>query len=101
METPKLKAFLPVFYLVWSDDLLTQKELGTLSEFINAQDWLNNDERSVLLSNVDRQSPPSREQLAKWKLEIEKSMRANPEAQGIFDLSVWLSGNDQSVAVMR
>lgn len=101
METPKLKAFLPVFYLVWSDDLLTQKELLTLGEFINSQEWLNNHERSILLSNVDIHTPPSRQELAKWKLEIEKSMHANPEAQGIFDLSVWLSGNDESVAVLR
>src|SRR5687767_13177266 len=101
MESPKLKAFLPVFYLVWSDDLLTQKELGTLSEFINAQDWLSNHEQEILLANVDISAPPSRQQLAKWKHEIQKSLQANPEATGIFDLSVWLSNNDESIIQLK
>jgi acyl-CoA oxidase len=101
MESPKLKAFLPVFYLVWSDDLLTKKELGTLSEFIRSQDWLSNHEQEILLSNVDMSSPPSRQQLAKWKQEIQKSLQANPEATGIFELSVWLSNNDESIIQLK
>ncbi|HTE23180.1 acyl-CoA dehydrogenase family protein [Flavitalea sp.] len=101
MESPKLKAFLPVFYLVWSDDLLTQKELGTLSEFIRSQDWLSDHEQEILLSNVDISSPPSRQQLAKWKQEIQKSLQANPEATGIFDLSVWLSNDDESIIRLK
>jgi acyl-CoA oxidase len=101
MENPKLKAFLPVLYLVWSDDLLTQKELGTLSDFISTQDWLNRHEQELLLANVNISAPPSREQLSKWKEEVEESMQANPEATGIFDLSVWLSGSDITIAGLQ
>jgi len=101
MDNPKLRAFLPVFYLVWSDDLLTQKELGTLSDFISSQKWLTGDEQETLLSNVDISAPPSRQQLAKWKQEIQKSMQANPEATGIFDLSVWLANNDEAITGLK
>ncbi|RYZ49979.1 MAG: acyl-CoA oxidase, partial [Sphingobacteriales bacterium] len=101
MENPKLKAFLPVLYLVWSDDLLTQNELGTLNDFIRSQDWLNSREQETLLANVNLSTPPSRQQLSKWKSEIQKSMTANPEATGIFELSVWLANNDASITELK
>jgi len=101
MESPKLKALLPVLYLVWSDDLLTQNELGTLRDFIHAQQWLTVAEQQQLLANVDIAAPPSRQQLARWKKEIQKSMVANPEATGIFDLSLWLSDGDEGISALR
>jgi acyl-CoA oxidase len=47
MENSKLKAFIP-FYLVWSDDLLSQKEFLTLQKFIVSQNWLSKEEREFL-----------------------------------------------------
>lgn len=97
MENLKLKAFLPLFYIVWSDDLLTQKELSTLKEFIEAQSWLSQKEQEQLMTSVDIAVPPSRKQLAQWKAEIEEGLKALPEARDIFDLSVWLSRNDKAI----
>ena len=39
MGNSKLKIFIPHFYLVWSDDLLTQKEFLTLQKFILSHAW--------------------------------------------------------------
>ncbi|MFV8344621.1 hypothetical protein [Flavobacterium sp. ZB4P13] len=61
MENSKLKAFIPLFYLVWSDDLLTQKEFITLQDFIRSQSWISEKEQEFLLSKVAVSSPPSRE----------------------------------------
>lgn len=97
MENKKLKAFLPLFYLVWSDDLLTHKELQTLKEFIDSQPWLTEQEQEALMSQIDIASPPGRQQLGAWKAEIENALKALPEAEDIFDISVWLSGNDPAV----
>ncbi len=101
MENPKLKAFLPVIYLVWSDDQLSKHEISTLSDFIRSRNWLNEQEQETLLTNVDMSAPPSRAQLSAWKNEIQESMRANPEAAGIFDLSLWLSDNHPDIVSLK
>ncbi|GAB3503377.1 acyl-CoA dehydrogenase family protein [Emticicia fontis] len=97
MENTKLKAFLPLFYIVWSDDLLTQKELSTLKQFIDDQTWLSQQEQKQLMEEVDIAAPPSRQQLAEWRAEIEEGLKALPDAKDIFDISVWLAKNDPTI----
>ncbi|MET3114144.1 acyl-CoA oxidase [Pedobacter sp. CG_S7] len=97
MESTKLKAFIPFFYLVWSDDLLTQKEFFTLQEFIGSQNWLSKQEQEILLSEIDILAPPSREQLTEWKSEIEKVIQTKPSVKTVFDISILLSKNDKTI----
>ena len=94
MENSKLKAFIPLFYLVWSDDLLTQKEFITLQDFIRSQSWISEKEQEFLLSKIATSSPPSRELLADWKAEIEKTIQGKPSIKSIFDISIVLSENN-------
>ncbi|OUL62011.1 acyl-CoA dehydrogenase [Flavobacterium sp. AJR] len=97
MENSRLKSFIPLFHLVWSDDLLTQKEFVTLQEFIRSQNWLTKEEREELLSKIDISVPPSREQLTSWKLEIEKSIQDKQSVKSIYDIVVALSGDDKNL----
>ncbi|SHN06468.1 acyl-CoA dehydrogenase family protein [Flavobacterium xinjiangense] len=97
MTNLKLRAFIPLFYLVWSDDLLTQKEFLTLQEFIGSQNWLSEKEKELLFSKVNVLNPPSREQLIDWKSEVEKIIQDKPSVRCIFDISVMLSGNDKTI----
>jgi acyl-CoA oxidase len=101
MGNSKLKAFTPLFYLVWSDDLLSQKEFLTLQKFIVSQSWLSKEEQESLLSNIAIASPPSREVVANWKSEIEIILQKNPLIKSIFDISVLLSENDKIIAALR
>ena len=101
MKNPKLKAFIPLFYLVWSDDLLTQKEFLTLQQFISSRQWLSTAEQELLLSNVAVLDPPSRKQLADWKTEIEKAIQAETSIKSLFDLAVVLSENDKIIKKER
>ena len=94
MKNLKTNAFLPLFYLVWSDDLLTQKELLTLQEFIRSQVWLSEEEKQSLVSGIEIATPPSRKQIADWKKEIEEVVS---EADSLFDISLALSKNDETV----
>ncbi|WP_264551200.1 acyl-CoA dehydrogenase [Flavobacterium sp. N2038] len=94
MKISKLQAFTPLFYLVWSDDLLTQKEFSTLKEFINSLNVLSEEEKDYLLSKVDISNPPSRNELTQWKLDIEKSIQDKSSIKSIFDIAKALSGND-------
>ena len=94
MKNTKLQAFTPLFYLVWSDDLLTQKEFTTIQEFINNLIWLSPEEKQQLLSKVDISNPPSRNELTQWKSDIEKSIQDTSSIKSIFDIAKALSANE-------
>ncbi|KAF2335234.1 acyl-CoA dehydrogenase [Flavobacterium nitrogenifigens] len=101
MQNTKLQAFTPLFYLVWSDDLLTQKEFTTLKEFINSLTVLSQEEKEYLLSKVDISNPPSRNELTQWKLDIEKSIQDKSSIKSIFDIAKALSGSDLDLTLIE
>ncbi|MCO6164095.1 acyl-CoA dehydrogenase [Flavobacterium sp. NRK F7] len=101
MVSPKLQAFIPLFYLVWSDDLLTIKEFQTLASFIKNQDWLNQEEKEYLLSNIDRSNPPSRETISNWNEKIRKSILKNPSIASSFDVAKMLSNNEAQIVSLK
>ena len=101
MGNSKLKIFIPHFYLVWSDDLLTQKEFLTLQKFILSQAWLSVEEQKDLISKLDTKSPPSRAQLNDWKSQIETVLKENNSIKSIFEMSLVLSGSDSLMKDLR
>ncbi|MCG9793004.1 acyl-CoA dehydrogenase family protein [Flavobacterium algicola] len=94
MGNIKIQAFIPLFYLVWSDDLLSKKELATLQDFINAHDWLSSEEKQWLLSKTAISNPPARHEITDWKNKIEATIQENTAIKSIFEISLALSGND-------
>lgn len=98
MENSKIKAFIPLLYLVWSDDLLTQKEFSTLQEFITSLTILSPEEQQFLLSKVDISNPPSRNELKQWKSDIEKSIKDKSSIKSIFDIAAALSEKDLDIS---
>ena len=94
MKNAKLQAFIPLFYIVWSDDLLTKKEFATLQSFIDSQDWLSAEEKEFLFSEITITSPPSRQDITNWKNKIEQSIQEKPAVKSIFEIAVALSEND-------
>jgi acyl-CoA oxidase len=101
MKNTKLQAFIPLFYLVWSDDLLTQKEFSTIQKFINDLTWLSPEEKQQLLSRVDISSPPSRNELTQWKSEIENSIQNKADIKSIFDIAEALSEKDVDISTLK
>jgi acyl-CoA oxidase len=101
MENTKLHAFIPLFYLVWSDDLLTEKEFVTLREFIDSQDWLSPEEKQTLLSAISLSNPPSRQDITDWENKIKQIIQDNPAVKSIFEIAATLSGNDVIVLKME
>ncbi len=101
MKISKLQAFTPLFYLVWSDDLLTQKEFATLKDFINSLNFLSEEEKEYLLSKVDISNPPSRNELTQWKLDIEKSIQDKSSIKSIFDIAKALSDSDLDLTLIE
>ncbi|QOG01428.1 acyl-CoA dehydrogenase [Flavobacterium sp. MDT1-60] len=101
MKNTKLQAFIPLVYLVWSDDLLTQKEFATIQQFIHDLTWLSPEEKQQLLSKVDISNPPSRNELAQWKLDIEKSIQDKASIKSIFDIAEALSEKDVDISAVK
>lgn len=101
MKNAKLQAFIPLFYLVWSDDLLTQKEFVTLKEFIKSQKKLSVEEQEYLLSKVDISNPPSRNELTQWKSDIEANIKDKSSIKSIFDIAVALSEKDVDISALK
>ncbi|OOV18901.1 acyl-CoA dehydrogenase [Flavobacterium sp. LM4] len=101
MKNSKIKAFIPLLYLVWSDDLLTQKEFSTLQEFITSLTIISPEEQQFLLSKVDISNPPSRNELTQWKSDIEKSIKDKSSIKSIFDIATALSEKDLDISVLE
>ncbi|SMP11965.1 Acyl-coenzyme A oxidase [Flavobacterium hercynium] len=101
MKNTKLQAFIPLFYLVWSDDLLTQKEFATIQNFINILSWLSPEEKQELLSKIDISNPPSRNELAQWKQDIESSIQDKSSIKSVFDIAVALSDKDLDISTLE
>lgn len=101
MPNPKLNAFLPFFYIVWSDDLLTQQEFSTLHKFITNQDWLSKAEKKELLANIDLASPPSRLKVSGWKSAAHEILSRKPKSRSLFAIAAALSGNDAAVIAAK
>jgi acyl-CoA oxidase len=91
-SNPNLFVFLPMFYTVWSDAVLTPSELATLEGFIQNQDWLSQDERSFLLQQLDPANPPSVDQLRQWREEIKKVVGPPGTRNTLADLGMKLAG---------
>jgi acyl-CoA oxidase len=101
MKNTKLQAFIPLFYLVWSDDLLTPKEFVTLKEFIASRNWLSEEDKQLLLSKIDIGNPPSREDLKEWKTVIERSIHDKIAIKSIFDIVVALSDKELNIEALE
>ncbi|KDN56812.1 acyl-CoA dehydrogenase family protein [Flavobacterium seoulense] len=97
MKNTKLQAFIPLFYIVWSDSLLTEKGFFTLHEFIDSQDWLSAEEKEFLFSKITIANPPSRQDITDWRNKIEEIIQNRPEIKSVFEVVVALSGDDEII----
>lgn len=94
MFTTNTRLFLPLLYIVWSDDLLTADEFKKLSTFIQKQDWLSADEKLFLDSKLDLSLPPTRSELNRWRKEIAEVVAINPTLSSFFELQLKVANSD-------
>lgn len=90
-DNPNLYVFLPIFYMVWSDAVLTPSETKTISEIINKQSWLSEADRTFLLEQINPASPPSADQLKNWLFEIRKVKLSDNGKDSLIDIGIKLA----------
>src|SRR6185369_16615099 len=69
---PNLYVFLPLFYMVWEDAVLTPSEIKKIREIIDLQDWLTPEETNFLLEQINPTAPPTSDELKSWLAEIQR-----------------------------
>ena len=102
-NNPHLYAFLPVFYVVWSDTLLSPTELRHLTEFIKRQLWLKDIDKDILLRQLDPSLPPSPDEFKDWLNEIRAVLdpESTEKKDSLVDIGlnlVKLHGGESAVA---
>src|SRR6187402_2164042 len=90
---PNLFVFLPIFYIAWSDTVLTPGEISTLQNLIEGQSWLKDKEKKFLLEQLDPASPPSPDEFKSWLVEIKKvlSSTAPDQKESLVDIGIKLA----------
>jgi acyl-CoA oxidase len=95
-DNPTLIVFLPFFYIVWSDTVLTPGEISSLQELITKQSWLKEDEKKYLLDRVKPSAHPTPDELKSWLDEIKKVLdpAAGNGRQSLTDIGLKLAKNN-------
>ncbi len=65
--------YIPFFYVIWSDDLVSASEINVVDKAIEQDESLSADEKKTLLSWLDAKHPPADVELKQWKQTISKS----------------------------
>lgn len=90
-NNPKLLVFVPLFYTVWSDSILTPSEISVLEGLLTSQDWLSEQERKFLLSKIDPKQPPSVDELNGWKTAIAQITQQSQTKETLANLGIRLA----------
>jgi acyl-CoA oxidase len=77
-SNPRLRLFLPIFYMVWSDAVLTPNEIKVIKEAVEKQKWLSPEEKQFLLNQINPLSPPTPDEYRQWLDEIRKALDTIP-----------------------
>ncbi len=65
--------YIPFFYVIWSDDLVSASEINVVEKAILQDDSLTKDETKILKSWLDTQNRPVDKEFKKWKQLISNS----------------------------
>lgn len=78
-KNPKLYIFLPLYYTLWADSVLTPTEIKEMQKLISSQKWLQNQEKEWLLKNINPAKSPKPKELKSWKKKIKELEHENLE----------------------
>lgn len=77
-SNPRMRLFLPIFYIVWSDAVLTPHEMKVIKDAVGKQPWLSAKEKEFLVAQINPQTPPTPNDYREWLEEIRRSLDTIP-----------------------
>jgi len=91
-EHPNLYVFLPVFYVAWSDTVLSPSEMIVIQKLIDGQSWLKPTEKELLQQQLNPATPPSPDDYKNWLNEIKQVLNPAMDQNGsLIDMGVELA----------
>lgn len=79
--TPGILSILPMFYVGWSDSLLSPSEMKLIHRKIKEFDFLTEEEKKYLILHSDPQNPPSENVYKEWLEAIRNYSRHLPPTE--------------------
>ncbi len=73
--------YIPFFYVIWSDDLLSASEIQVVQKAITSDPTLNEKEKAQLWSWLDRSNPPNNAEIKSWQTLITSSKATLVESE--------------------
>lgn len=71
--TSNILPYIPFFYVIWSDDLLSASEINVIKTAIENDKTLDDKEQKLLISWLNTNHRPSNDELKLWKSTINKA----------------------------
>nr|WP_293303145.1 acyl-CoA dehydrogenase [Allomuricauda sp.] len=65
--------YIPFFYVIWSDDLLSASEISVVENTVQEDDSLDPDEKRQLKLWLNKENPPADEEIKAWRQTISSS----------------------------
>ncbi len=70
---PGVLQYIPFFYVIWSDDLLSYSEISVIKKAIEQDESLEKQDYNYLLKHLDKKTPPTYQEFKDWKKVIATS----------------------------
>ncbi|WP_291786020.1 acyl-CoA dehydrogenase [Cecembia sp.] len=71
-KQPRLYLFIPFYYTLWEDAVLTPSEIRVMHQLITEVKGIGNEERAFLTENLNPQKAPASKTLKSWRKEVQK-----------------------------
>ncbi|UJH68365.1 acyl-CoA dehydrogenase [Allomuricauda sp. SCSIO 65647] len=68
-----LLPYIPFYYVIWSDDLLSASEVQVVRQAFESDESLSDDDKTILGSWLDKENPPKDGEIKKWQQLITES----------------------------
>jgi acyl-CoA oxidase len=98
--TPGILSVLPIFYVGWSDSVLSPSEMKTIQELIEKLPHLTEEDKQTLKSWTDQRNPPSKETFSNWAkvLQQHASTFDMSERKALFEIGLLMARQASSLS---
>jgi len=79
--SPEVLGFIPLFYVAWSDTVLSPTEISFIHEKLKNYNFLKDSDKEYLLSHTDPSIPPSHEVFRQWGGLLKIAAKQLPDSQ--------------------
>lgn len=96
--SPGVLSLLPLFYVGWSDSVLSPTEMNILHDKLKSFDFLDEEDKSYLIKWTDPKHPPSKEIFKFWvdQLKLHADAIDHNEKRSLVDLGIEMATNSTS-----